>query len=95
MSDTATLVMSAVLPPTQTLPMSFGTMLIERHSQATGYQRRHVCCIIQTQNDTSQHNNGRGQSMEEDILRLINTNNSELSWYQLDRALKKERTDDT
>jgi hypothetical protein len=87
MSDTATLVMLAALPPTQTLPMSLGTMLIQRPLQATGYQRRHVCCIIQTRNDTSQNNNGKRQITGEDILGWINTNNGELSWYQLDRAL--------
>jgi hypothetical protein len=87
MSDTATMVMSAALPPLQTLPMSLGTMLMHRHSQVTGYQRRHVCCIIQTQDDTPQNNGGKRQNMEEDILRLINTNNGELSQYQLDRTL--------
>jgi hypothetical protein len=87
MSDTVTLAMTAALPPTQALPMSFGIVPIERPSQAIGYQRRHGCCIIQTRDDPSQNSDGNGQSMETDILRWINTNNGEWSWYQPDRTL--------
>jgi uncharacterized membrane protein len=90
-SDTENLVMKVELPITQTLPMSFGTMLIQPHLKTTGYQGIQVPCIMQTQNDISRNKKSEVRSMEKEILRLINNNNGELSWYQLDRALSYQQ----
>jgi hypothetical protein len=87
MSDTETLVMRLELLLIQMLPMSFGIMPIQPRWKTTDYQQIQVHCIIQTQNDIFRNNDSWGRDMEKDILRLINNNNGELSWYQLGRAL--------
>ena len=70
--------MSEEFPPTQTLTVSFATMLIQRHPGGR---------FIQAQSETSPNTRGAGKRTEAGILRLLNTDNGELSRYQLGCAL--------